>query len=59
MKYFLQDRNIATILKYRATDHGWMAKDFYSRAKNLGATIILMRVKDGPCIGGFTQAKWE
>jgi hypothetical protein len=54
MKDLLQERNVTTSLKYRGSEHGWTAKDFYSRAKNLGATILLMRLKDGPCIGGFT-----
>jgi hypothetical protein len=54
MKDLLQERNVKTSLKYRASQHGWMAKDFYSRAKNLRATILLIRLKDGPCIGGFT-----
>jgi hypothetical protein len=55
MKKILKYRKLATILKYRATENGWMAKDFYSRANNLGAaTILLLRLKDGPCIGGFT-----
>jgi hypothetical protein len=54
MKIFLSERILSTTLKYRASEHGWMAKDFYSRAKDLGATILLIRIKDGPCIGGFS-----
>jgi hypothetical protein len=54
MKDILEDRNVATSLHYRGSEHGWMASDFYSLANNLGASILLMRLKDGPCIGGFT-----
>ena len=43
-----------TTLEYRGSEHGWMVKDFYSKAANKGATILLMKLKDGPCIGGFT-----
>jgi hypothetical protein len=54
-------------LEYRGSEHGWLAKDFYSRAhkerKKLNkhgtlGTILLLKVKDGPCIGGFTNASW-
>ena len=36
-----------------------MAKDFYLKAANQGATILLIRLKNGPCIGGFTFAQWK
>jgi hypothetical protein len=36
-----------------------MTLDFYSRAINKGATLLLMKLEDGPCIGGFTQAQWK
>jgi hypothetical protein len=54
MKQFLENRNLFTTLEYRGSDHGWMASDFYSRASNKGATLLLLKIKNGPCIGGFT-----
>lgn len=36
-----------------------MGKDFHSRCDNIGPTISLFQVKDGDCIGGFTNAKWS
>ena len=54
MKKILKYRKVRTTLEYRGSIHGWRAKDFYSRAKNLGATLLLMRSKEGHCIGGFT-----
>ena len=58
MKEIFQNRNLVTTLKYRGSEHGWNANDFYSRAFNKGAKLLLMKIKDGPCIGGFTQAQW-
>ena len=54
MKELLQDKNVVTTLKYRGSEHGWTAKDFYSKASNITASILLVKLKDGPCIGGFT-----
>ena len=54
MKKILKYRKVRTSLEYRGSKDGWGAKDFYSRAKGLGATILLIRIKDGPCIGGFS-----
>ena len=55
MKKILKYRKVRTSLEYRGSKHGWEAKDFYSRAKNLRATtLLLMRSKEGHCIGGFT-----
>ncbi len=47
-----------TTLMYRASLHGYSANDFHSRSDNKGATISLLKLKDGPCIGGFTNANW-
>jgi len=50
------NRKFSTNLEYRGSEHGWMAKDFYSKAPKVGASLILLKLKEGPCIGGFTQA---
>jgi hypothetical protein len=54
LKEILGDKILEISLKYRGSEDGWMANDFYSKAANLGPTILLMKLKDGPCIGGFT-----
>ena len=49
---------IGTTLLYRGSDHGWMIKDFHSRCDEKGPTLCLFKVKDGDCIGGYTNAQW-
>ena len=34
-------------------------RDFHSRCDKKGPTISLFKVKDGDCIGGFTNALWS
>jgi hypothetical protein len=52
----LGNRKIVTILLFCGSIHGWMAKDFHSRCDKKGPTITLMQIRDGDCIGGFTNA---
>jgi hypothetical protein len=35
-----------------------MAEDFHSLCDDLGPTITLLQIKDGDCIGGFTNVEW-
>lgn len=46
-------------LHYRGSRDGWMAKDFHTKCDNKGRTITLCQIKDGDCIGGFTNASWS
>jgi hypothetical protein len=58
-KYLIQllgNKRLVTYLLFRGSEHGWRARDFYSRCDKKGPTIILFKVKDGDCIGGFTNA---
>ena len=41
---------------YNAKDDGWRAKDFHKKCDSQGPTISLIKIKDGPIIGGFTTA---
>ena len=50
---------MVTALKYRGSIHRWDADDFFPRVSNKGATILLIKLEEGPCIGGFTQASWK
>jgi len=52
----LGNKRFVTILLFSGSIHGWRAKDFHSRCDKKGSTISLFKVKDGDCIGGFTNA---
>ena len=55
----LGNKRLITYLLYRGSVHGWYGEDFHFRCDKKAPTIILFKVKDGDCIGGFTNAKWE
>jgi len=59
-KIFLEklfvNKRFVTILLFSGSLHGWSPDDFHSRCDNKGPTISLFKVKDGDCIGGFTNA---
>ena len=55
----LGGRRLLTMLLYRGSKHGWKYKDFHSRCDGKGPTISLFKVKDGNCIGGYTNAFWS
>jgi hypothetical protein len=52
----LKNKKLVTALLFRGSEHGWRPKDFHSRCDNKGPTISLFKIKDGDCIGGFTNA---
>jgi hypothetical protein len=52
----LGNKQLVTILLYSGSIHGWHAKDFHSRCDGKRLTISLFKVKDGDCIGGYTDA---
>jgi hypothetical protein len=52
----LNNRNIVMKILYRGSRDGWLAKDFHSRCDGKSRTITLFKVKNGPCIGGYTEA---
>ena len=45
-------------LCYRASTHGWYAKDFHARCDDQGPTIVLVKV-DEYIFGGFTDTNWK
>ena len=55
----LGNKRLVTTLLYRGSDHGWYAYDFQSRSNYKGPTIILFKIKDGDCVGGYTTAQRE
>ncbi len=50
---------ILTLLYRGSRDGEWRFIDFHSRCDEKGPTVSLFQVKDGPCIGGFTNAPWK
>jgi hypothetical protein len=54
----LGNKRLVTTLLYRGSEHGWYGRDFHSRCDNKSPTISLFKVKDGDCIGGYTEAEW-
>ena len=58
-KYLLNlfgNKQFITALLYKASDHGFTATEFHLRFDGKGSTITIIKVKDGPYIGGFTNA---
>ena len=55
----LGNKRFFTHLLLRASIHGWEYYDFHLRCDNKGPTISLFKVKDGDCIGGYTNAQWS
>ena len=52
----LKNRKLVMTLLYRGSRDGWKYADFHSRADGKSPTISLFKVKNGPCIGGYTEA---
>jgi hypothetical protein len=58
-KYLLNlfgNKQFNTTLLYKASEHGFTAKEFHNRCDGKGPTISIFKVLDGPFIGGFTNA---
>jgi hypothetical protein len=52
----LGNKKAITTLLYRGSEHGWKYIDFHSRCDGKGPTISIFKIKDGDCIGGYTNA---
>ena len=52
----LNNRKLVMTLIYRGSRDGWKGKDFNRLCNGKSPTISLFKVKDGPCIGGYTEA---
>jgi hypothetical protein len=51
----LKNWKLVMKLLYRGSRDGWTKADFHSRADGKSPTITLFKVKNGPCIGGYTE----
>ena len=52
----LNNRKLVMTLLYRGSRDGWEAYDFHRLCDRKSPTITLFKVKNGPCIGGYTMA---
>lgn len=55
----LGNKRLVTILLFRGSVHGWLKKNFHDSCDNKRPTISLFKVKDGDCIGGYTNVEWS
>jgi hypothetical protein len=52
----LKNKKLRMTLLYRGSNHGWNSDDFHKLCDGKSHTISLFKVKNGPCIGGYTEA---
>ncbi len=52
----LNNRKLVMKLLYRGSRDGWEYADFHRLCDGASPTISLFKVKNGPCIGGYTEA---
>jgi len=52
----LKNRKLVMTLLYRGSRDGWNDDDFHRLCDGKSPTISLYKVKNGPCIGGYTEA---
>ena len=55
-KLFNYSSTVVMTLLYRGSRDGWTQAYFHSRCDGKSPTISLFKVKNGPCIGGYTEA---
>jgi hypothetical protein len=46
-------------LLYRATDHGFRARDFHTKCDNIPNTLTIIRSKSDMIFGAYTTAQWD
>jgi hypothetical protein len=56
---FNYSSTLGMTLLYRGSRDGWTQAYFHSLCDGKSPTISLFKVKNGPCIGGYTEAKWN
>ncbi len=55
----LGDKLEEAVLLFRGTRDGWDLSDFHAHCDDKPNTVSLFKVKNGPCIGGFTRVPWS
>ena len=59
LKQFLSPDNFKLKLIYRLSKDGSLPINFHNKVKNIKRTFILLLLKDGNKIGGFTSLSWD
>ena len=59
LKQFLSSYNLKLKLIYRLSKDGFLPLNFHNKVKNIKKTLILLLLKDGNKIGGFTSLSWD
>jgi hypothetical protein len=54
LQNIIEDKESGTRLLFRGSRDGWMWADFHKKCDLKGPTITLIKIDEGPCIGGFT-----
>eukprot|EP00471_Norrisiella_sphaerica_P005228 CAMPEP_0184489624 /NCGR_PEP_ID=MMETSP0113_2-20130426/15962_1 /TAXON_ID=91329 /ORGANISM="Norrisiella sphaerica, Strain BC52" /LENGTH=237 /DNA_ID=CAMNT_0026873157 /DNA_START=127 /DNA_END=840 /DNA_ORIENTATION=- len=44
---------------YKASEHGWSARDFHDRCDLKGPSLVIARTKKGVVFGGFMPIEWK
>jgi len=44
---------------FRASDHGFSAKEFHKHCDHIPHTLVLIKTNFGKIIGGYTPLKWN
>jgi hypothetical protein len=55
----LRSTKYRTVLKYKGSRDGFMAKDFHSKVDGLTPNLSLIKLKNGTSIAAYTLAKWQ
>lgn len=50
---------VSSCLLYRGSRDGWEPRDFHKLCDDLGATVSIIKVKNGRLCGGFTSLPWK
>ena len=50
---------VSSELLYRGSRDGWDASDFHRLCDGKGATVSIIKVKNGKLCGGYTSIPWK
>ena len=56
LKTILGFKEPITTMLYRGSQDGWAGKDMHSKCDGKKATVSLLKMQNGGCIGGFTKS---
>ena len=59
LETIFKNKKMTLTLYYRSSRDGQNPNSFHLLCDNKGPTISLYKIKDGDCIGAFTNAEWQ